>query len=558
MHHMVLMILLVFVSSKFRCQDGTLRDADFTQDKLLSKYSGDLHSLVDRELLVLKVQCFRRSCLENTLLAKAHSKHIPKCCDCRGRCVCGRCKTCSSDVKSISSRRLISSAFKGTNNRFSWKKDDASESREIRRRRRGQDDDRQREEVWHRRRGASRLPVESVRRKHSDDDSDDPSCNQEDVSRAFSGADSPFPWRGGKRRPRQHEADDSDSEEDLPSKQSHIYEDPELEALQKKVDDFITDMPELPDFDAMLEEAPDEAAEKKHVIANTIDPVPNMIYGTAWKKHRTAELVELAFSKGFRAFDTANIPKDYDEGLVGAALQKLMSSGRATREELWIQTKFSPAACAGQPKHLHPYDEYEDIPTQVRQSFSSSLDHLGLSYVDSLLLQQPYNHDLKNLEAWREMENIHREGKARQIGVSNFDKEQLEWLLEQADVSPAFVQNRCLHNRSAMLQSVAPELSFDLEVRDFCELHGIRYQGTWLLTGNMVFTGRREVVRMSLSKQMTKQQVMFQYAIQGLKIIPLTGTKQAVHMEEDLAVAAGEKTLKEKELETLTSLAQRR
>ena len=51
--------------------------------------------------------------------------------------------------------------------------------------------------------------------------------------------------------------------------------------------------------------------------------VPWIIYGTAWKKEHTADLVVKAIQTGFKGIDTACQPKHYDEKLVGVALQRL-------------------------------------------------------------------------------------------------------------------------------------------------------------------------------------------------------------------------------------------
>ncbi len=51
--------------------------------------------------------------------------------------------------------------------------------------------------------------------------------------------------------------------------------------------------------------------------------MPWIIYGTAWKKERTLDLVVKAIQAGFKGIDTACQPKHYDESLVGAALQRL-------------------------------------------------------------------------------------------------------------------------------------------------------------------------------------------------------------------------------------------
>lgn len=69
--------------------------------------------------------------------------------------------------------------------------------------------------------------------------------------------------------------------------------------------------------------------------------VPRIIYGTAWKKERTADLVQLAIRKGFRAIDTACQPKHYNEAGVGEGIQRAYQEGIVRRENLFIQTKFT-------------------------------------------------------------------------------------------------------------------------------------------------------------------------------------------------------------------------
>ena len=106
---------------------------------------------------------------------------------------------------------------------------------------------------------------------------------------------------------------------------------------------------------------------------------PSFLYGTAWKDERTASLTRLAVEAGFRGIDTANQRRHYFEQGVGDALEELYRAGRVTREDLFLQTKFTYAA--GQDHRL-PYDPRADFPTQVRQSFASSLEHLRTDYLD--------------------------------------------------------------------------------------------------------------------------------------------------------------------------------
>src|SRR5262245_27250626 len=100
-------------------------------------------------------------------------------------------------------------------------------------------------------------------------------------------------------------------------------------------------------------------------------PVPSFMYGTAWKEARTEVLTRLALSVGFRAIDTSNQRKHYVETGVGEAA----AASGLERAELFLQTKFTYAR--GQDRRL-PYDPVADIATQVRQSFQSSCEHLGV------------------------------------------------------------------------------------------------------------------------------------------------------------------------------------
>ena len=70
--------------------------------------------------------------------------------------------------------------------------------------------------------------------------------------------------------------------------------------------------------------------------------IPKIIYGTAWKKDRTADLVETALEQGFLGIDTACQPKHYNEPGVGEGIQRVFSKQLLSRESLFIQTKYTP------------------------------------------------------------------------------------------------------------------------------------------------------------------------------------------------------------------------
>src|SRR5687767_3029990 len=118
------------------------------------------------------------------------------------------------------------------------------------------------------------------------------------------------------------------------------------------------------------------------VISNAGVRMPRIIYGTAWKKERTAELVTKALQAGFRGIDTACQPKHYDEAGVGEGIAPCLNNG-LTRADLYLQTKFTPVD--GQDPKRIPYDPKATLAEQVAQSFQTSLRNLRTDYLDCLV-----------------------------------------------------------------------------------------------------------------------------------------------------------------------------
>jgi diketogulonate reductase-like aldo/keto reductase len=251
--------------------------------------------------------------------------------------------------------------------------------------------------------------------------------------------------------------------------------------------------------------------------------VPRLLYGTAWKEDDTRRLTALALQQGFRGIDTANQRRHYHEAAVGQAIAAAIAGGLVSRDDLFLQTKFTFRR--GQDQRL-PYDPDAPIATQVEQSFARSLEHLGTSVIDSYVLHGPMQRTgltAADWEAWRAMEAIHAGGRARLLGVSNVSLEQLQLLCRQARVAPRFVQNRCYAVRA-----------WDRRVRQFCAANGLVYQGFSLLTANREVLARPEMVRIARWHGRTVSQVVFRFALDA-GMIALTGTTSAEHMREDLA-----------------------
>jgi len=271
----------------------------------------------------------------------------------------------------------------------------------------------------------------------------------------------------------------------------------------------------------------------------TIDgvKVPPFLYGTAWKEAATQELTELAVAQGFRGIDTANQRKHYDEAAVGSGIRAAMAGGQIVRGDLFLQTKYTFQR--GQDHRL-PYDPASPIAIQVEESFASSLEHLGVDRIDSYILHGPSQSvglGAEDWVAWQAMEKIHESGRARLLGVSNVSLDQLEMLCEEAKVKPHFVQNRCF--------AVS---GWDRAVRSFCKSNGIVYQAFSLLTANRNVMASQHLVTLAELHRCSPAQLIFRFAI-DVGMIPLTGTTDAQHMQQDLGIF--EIQLQPEEIETI-------
>jgi diketogulonate reductase-like aldo/keto reductase len=267
--------------------------------------------------------------------------------------------------------------------------------------------------------------------------------------------------------------------------------------------------------------------------------LPSFIYGTAWKKDATARLVELAVGAGFRAIDTANQLKHYDEARVGEALRALEKRG-IRREDLFLQTKFT--SISGQDERL-PYDPSADPATQVRQSFESSLKHLRTDTLDSYVLHGPtYRRGLapEDWAVWGAMEELYRAGKTKMLGASNVSAEQLALLCSKAAVKPMVVQNRCF-----------AVMGWDSPVRELCREQGIAYEGFSLLTANQEFLGAPEIHAIARRVGAGVAQVIFRFS-QQIGMIPLTGTTDEQHLKDDLQ--CGKFSLTPEELQRIETI----
>jgi diketogulonate reductase-like aldo/keto reductase len=250
--------------------------------------------------------------------------------------------------------------------------------------------------------------------------------------------------------------------------------------------------------------------------------LPDFLYGTAWKEERTPALTELALRMGFRGIDTANQRRHYFEEGVGQGLAAAYRQGFVKRADLFLQTKFTYQR--GQDHRL-PYDPEARLSAQVAQSLASSLQHLGSDHVDSFVLHGPasnYDWTEDDGEVWEAMLREREAGCTKFLGVSNVSLRHLQQMEATRVELPKFVQNRCYARQG-----------WDRSIREFCRHHKIIYQGFSLLTANQELVSHPVVEELAATVGATPAQVIFSFA-RAIGILPLTGTSNAEHMEQDL------------------------
>src|ERR687889_1475380 len=180
-----------------------------------------------------------------------------------------------------------------------------------------------------------------------------------------------------------------------------------------------------------------------NITLNDGNAIPQLGFGVfLTEPNDTAEAVEEALRIGYRHIDTAEMYGNEKE--VGEAIR---ASG-LDRGDVFVTSKLSNA--------FHE-------PQDAREAFDATLSELGFDYVDLFLIHWPlptlYDGDF--VSTWRTLEEFHRDGRARSIGVSNFQIEHLERLAAETDTVPAVNQIE-----------VHPYFTNDA-VREYSREHGI-------------------------------------------------------------------------------------
>ena len=207
--------------------------------------------------------------------------------------------------------------------------------------------------------------------------------------------------------------------------------------------------------------------------------------------------VREALKMGYRLIDTANAY--VNERAVGRGMKE---SG-AKREEIFLSTKLWPS-------------EYEN-----ENAVDETLERLGVDYVDLLYIHQPAGNWMAG---YRQLEKAYREGKAKSIGISNFEGEFIEELQTKWEIVPQFIQVE------------AHPYYTQKELRRTLDKYGIRLM-SWYPLGHGDPSLINEPVFASLGRKYgkTPAQVILRWHIQmGFVVIP--GSRNVDHIRDNLNI----------------------
>lgn len=231
--------------------------------------------------------------------------------------------------------------------------------------------------------------------------------------------------------------------------------------------------------------------------------MPQLGYGVfKVPEQEVYEAVREALQAGYRSIDTAMIYEN--EAGVGRALR----DSEIPREDIFLTTK------------VWNKDQGYD---QTLAAFQTSLDKLGVDYVDLYLIHWPMPDEDLYMDTWRALEHLYAEGKTKAIGVSNFHIPHLKRVLEEGTIVPAVNQIE-LH----------PFLSQEA-IRSFCREHGI-FVEAWspLMKGRDALT-EPVIVDIAARHDKTPAQVILRWHLQH-EIIAIPKSVTSSRIRENLDV----------------------
>ena len=240
------------------------------------------------------------------------------------------------------------------------------------------------------------------------------------------------------------------------------------------------------------------------ITLNNGQTIPQLGFGVFLvEPQETSAAVSRALKAGYRHIDTAEMYGNESE--VGEAIAR---SG-LDRSEVFVTSKLSN-------------DAHE--PDDARRAFDETLKALSVDYIDLFLIHWPLptRYDGDYVSTWRVLEEFYREGRARSVGVSNFQPNHLRRLHAEGEIPPAVDQIE-----------VNPYLTQD-ELRGFCAEHQIAVEA-WSPLGRGQVLGDTAVSSIARRTGKTPAQVVLRWHIQrGDIVFPKSVTPERIKENIDI------------------------
>lgn len=267
--------------------------------------------------------------------------------------------------------------------------------------------------------------------------------------------------------------------------------------------------------------------QENYTLSNGVE-IPKLGLGTWFISDEDAvQAVVDAVKIGYRHIDTAQAYQN--ESGIGKGI---VASG-IDRKELFITTKLAA--------EVKSYEE-------AIQSIEGSLEKLGLDYLDLMIIHSPKpwaeflgeeSFAKGNQEAWKALEEAYKAGKIRAIGVSNFEKADIENILETATVKP--MVNQILAHISNTPQDLI----------DYCNTQDILVEA-YSPIGHGEILKNEEIKGIADQYGVSVPQLAIRYCI-DLGLLPIPKTANPKHMESNAAL---DFTISSEDLEKLKSMDQ--
>ena len=266
---------------------------------------------------------------------------------------------------------------------------------------------------------------------------------------------------------------------------------------------------------------------EKYTLSNGIE-IPKLALGTWFiSDEDVVQAVKDAAEIGYRHIDTAQAYEN--ESGVGEGIRAC----GVKREDMFVTTKLAAEV-----------KSYKEAVSSIDESFKK----LGLDYIDMMIIHSPkpwmefHENDPYfegNREAWRALEEAYKSGKLRAIGLSNFEKADIDNILESCSVKP-MVNQILAHISNTPKELIQYTQEKDILVEAYSPVaHGELMKN-------------QDVVKMAEKYSVSVPQLSIRYVLQ-LGLLPLPKTANPVHMKNNADV---DFVISEEDMGFLTNMEQ--